>query len=98
MGDADTGNWRCAQEATAQYRADNDWTSHFLEECCEVGDNLKEKSGELFAAYRSFCGRTNDFCRSTTEYYTALEQRGFNRQRTNTTKYVLGLRLAEEQV
>ena len=72
--------------------------SHFLDEYCEIGDSLKEKSGELFAAYRAFCCRTNDFCRSTTEFYTALEQRGFNRQRTNTGKYVLGLRLVEEQV
>ena len=89
---------KCVQEAIARYKADNDWMSHFLDECCEIGDGLKEKSGELFAAYRAFCGRTNDFCRSTTEFYTALEQRGFNRQRTMEGRYVLGLRVLEEQI
>ena len=89
---------KCVQEAIARYKADNDWMSHFLDECCETGEGLKEKSGELFAAYRAFCGRTNDFCRSTAEFYTSLEQRGFYRQRTNTGKYVLGLRLVEEQL
>ena len=89
---------KCVQEAIARYKADNDWMSHFLDECCEIGDGLKEKSGELFAAYRAFCGRTNDFCRSTTEFYTALEQRGFNRQRTHDGKYILGLRVLEEQL
>lgn len=89
---------KCVQEAIARYKADNDWMSHFLDECCETGEGMKEKSGELFAAYRAFCGRTNDFCRSTAEFYTSLEQRGFYRQRTNAGKYVLGLRLVEEQL
>ena len=89
---------KCVREAIARYKADNDWMSHFLDECCETGEGLKEKSGELFAAYRAFCSRTNDFCRSTAEFYTSLEQRGFYRQRTNTGKYVLGLRLADEQL
>ena len=89
---------KCVQEAIARYKADNDWMSHFLDECCETGEGLKEKSGELFSAYRAFCGRTNDFCRSTAEFYTSLEQRGFYRQRTNTGKFVLGLRLVEEQL
>ena len=89
---------KCVQDAIARYKADNDWMSHFLDECCETREGLKEKSGELFAAYRAFCARTNDFCRSTAEFYTSLEQRGFYRQRTNTGKYVLGLRLVEEQL
>lgn len=89
---------KCVQEAIARYKADNDWMSHFLDECCETGEGMKEKSGELFAAYRAFCSRTNDFCRSTAEFYTSLEQRGFYRQRTNTGKFVLGLRLVEEQL
>lgn len=89
---------KCVREAIARYKADNDWMSHFLDECCETGEGLKEKSGELFAAYRAFSSRTNDFCRSTAEFYTSLEQRGFYRQRTNTGKYVLGLRLADEQL
>ena len=89
---------KCVQEAIARYKADNDWMSHFLDECCETGDSLKEKSGELFAAYRAFCCRTNDFCRSTTEFYTALEQCGFTRHRTHDGKYILGLRVLDEQL
>ena len=88
---------KCVQEAIARYKADNDWMSHFLDECCETGDGLKEKSGELFAAYRAFCARTNDFCRSTAEFYTSLEQRGFTRHRTHEGKFILGLRVLDEQ-
>lgn len=86
------------QEAIDRYKADNDWMAHFLEECCETGENLQEKSGELYAAYRAFCARTNDFCRSTSEFYTALEQRGFVRQKKRDGMYILGLQIVEEQL
>ena len=89
---------QCVQAAIAKYKADNDWMSHFMEECCETGEGLREESGELFSAYRAFCVRTNDYCRGTAEFYSALEQRGFNRQRTREGRYVLGLRLLDEQL
>ena len=88
---------KCVQDAIDRYKADNDWMSHFLDECCETGESLKEKSGELFAAYRAYCARTNDFCRSTAEFYTSLEQRGFKRHRTMEGRFVLGLKVSEEQ-
>ena len=87
---------QCVQDAIASYKADNDWMAHFLEECCETGDGLKEKSGELYSAYRAFSAQNNEFCRSTTEFYTALEQRGFTRHKYKNGIFVLGLKLAEE--
>ena len=87
---------QCVQDAIASYKADNDWMAHFLEECCETGDGLKEKSGELYSAYRAFSAQNNEFCRSTTEFYTALEQRGFSRHKYKNGIFVLGLKLAEE--
>ena len=87
---------QCVQDAIASYKADNDWMAHFLEECCETGDGLKEKSGELYSAYRAFSAQNNEFCRSTTEFYTALEQRGFSRHRLSSGFFVYGLRLAED--
>ena len=88
---------QCVQDAIARYKADNDWMTHFLEECCEVGDGLEEKSGELYSSYRSFCARSGEFCRSTTEFYSMLKTRGFERMRRNNGRFVLGLKLAEEE-
>ena len=87
---------RCVLEAIEEYKAANDWMSHFLEECCETGETLEEKSGELYAAYRGFCARTSEFARSTTEFYTALEQRGFARHKRKAGVFILGLRLRED--
>ena len=83
----------CVERAISKYRADNDWLSHFLDECCEVAENFNEKSGRLYAEYRAYCTRTGDFARSTTEFYTALEQRGFERVKNYKGKFICGLRL-----
>lgn len=88
---------KCVKEAIEKYKADNDWMSHFLDECCELGDGYEEKSGELYAAYRSYCARSGEFTRSTTEFYKSLEQRGFTRHRTSKSRLVRGLRLADSE-
>ena len=88
---------KCVKEAVERYKSDNDWMTHFLDECCEVGDGLEEKSGELYSSYRSFCARSGEFCRSTTEFYSMLKQRGFERVRRNSGRFVLGLQLSDTE-
>lgn len=86
----------CVKKATALYRENSDWLSHFLEECCEVGDTYSERSGDLYAAYRSFCGRSGEYTRSTTDFYAAVDTSGFERKHTKRGRIVLGLRLKSE--
>ena len=88
---------KVVREAIDKYKADNDWMSHFLDECCEIGSGYEEKSGELYACYRAYCARSGEFTRSTTEFYKSLEQRGFIRHRTNKARLVRGLRLADTE-
>lgn len=87
---------KCVEDAIAKYRQDNDWLSHFIEDCCEVGDGMEEKSGEFYRAYRSYCARVGDFVRSTTEFYNAVVQCGFRREKRRDGRFVLGLCLAEK--
>ncbi len=88
---------KCVKEAVEKYKADNDWMSHFLDECCEIGGAYEEKSGELYAAYRAYCARSGEFTRSTSEFYKSLEQRGFIRHRTSKARLVRGLKLADSE-
>lgn len=88
---------KCVEDAINKYRSDSDWLSHFLDDCCEVGEGLHEKSGEFYSSYRAYCARTGDFTRSTTEFYNAIEQRGFMRKKRREGSYVLGLRLSVEE-
>lgn len=87
----------CVRDAITRYKADNDWMSHFLDECCEISDEFEEKSGELYSAYRAYCARSSEFIRSTTEFYKTLEQRGFERRKLKNGRFILGLRLSDAE-
>lgn len=88
----------CVKEAIERYKADNDWMTHFLDDCCETGEGFEAKSGELYASYRAYCARSGEFTRSTTEFYSCLEQRGFVRRRRTKGVFVLGLKLADPEM
>ena len=81
------------EAATAKYREENDWLTHFLGECCEIGSTFTARSGEVYQAYRNYCNETGEFFRSTAEFYAALETSGFTRKRTSSANMIAGLQL-----
>ena len=84
---------KIVRDAVEAYRNDNDWLGHFLEECCEVSEGLMCKSGELFQEYRAYCARTGDYCRSSTDFYVALDKLGYERKRLKDGVRIRGLQL-----
>ena len=87
----------CVQQAIKAYREQNDWLGHFLADRCEVGAGFQEKSGEIYAAYRAYCTETNEYSRSTSDFYAALEGEGMTRARTRTGTLIRGLRLTHAE-
>lgn len=87
----------CVREAIQKYRGENDWLTHFLEECCVVEQTASAKSGEVWDSYKAYCARIGEYVRSTTEFYTALENRGFGRHRLKNGRFILGLRLNDSE-
>ena len=88
---------KVVQDAIDKYRESNDWLGQFLEECCEVGSEYREKSGELYQQYRTACIANGEYIRSTSDFYGAIEKAGFVRRKTNKCTYVYGLRLKDGQ-
>ena len=86
----------CVVQAIKAYRETNDWLSDFLKECCETGETLREKSGELYQAYRMHCARRGEYARCAADFTTALELAGFTRKKTSQCTYINGLKLCEE--
>ncbi|MEG0957754.1 MAG: phage/plasmid primase, P4 family [Anaerovoracaceae bacterium] len=84
------------EDAIKEYKENNDWFAHFLEDCCQVGDGLIEKSGEVYSEYRAYCLRTGEFVRGTADFYSALETSGFSRYRTRNGRFIKGLKLKSE--
>ena len=86
----------CVKNAITAYRDNNDWLSIFLSEVCEKDEGYREKSGDVYYAYREYCSRNGEWARSTSDFYTALEQQGIVRVRSNRGKYLCGIRLRHE--
>ena len=87
---------KMVRDAIQKYKENNDWLSHFLDDCCEVGDDFEAKSGEFYNAYRSYCLQMGEYTRSTTDFYSALESTGVVRKRTRTDVIIYGLKLKSE--
>ena len=84
---------KCVRDAIQEYRGQNDWLRHFLEECCDVNPSCQEKSGALYMAYRLYCQQMNEYTRSTTDFYGALEKAGFDRRKRKAGYFIYGLKL-----
>ena len=53
------------------------------------------KSGELYSAYRAYAASVGEYVRSTTDFYSSMELRGFTRHKTKKGIIVDGLMLLE---
>lgn len=87
---------RCVEKAINDYREGNNWMGEFLEECCDTGPELKEKSGLLYKQYRTFSAENGELARNTTDFYSALDRAGFERKHTRDGVIVLGIKLKSE--
>lgn len=83
-------------EAIRKYKENNDWLTHFLDDCCEIDPSFAAKSGDVYNAYRSYCMQVGEYIRSTSDFYTALECAGFERKRSKTARMLLGLQLKSD--
>ena len=87
----------CVQKAVDAYRAENDWLTHFIEERCEIGQEHRQKSGELYAAYRQYCIDTSDHTRSPNDFFKAVEAKGYEKINLSGQKMIKGLKLLPQE-
>jgi len=85
----------CVANAVNAYRDNNDWLGHFLEDCCLQDKTYHERSGQLYNAYRAYAASTGEYVRSTTDFYSAMELRGFTKRKTKKGMVLEGLMLLE---
>ena len=86
---------RVVVEAIAAYRGMNDWMGIFMDECCEVGEDLDCKSGELYEEFRAYCQRTGEYPRTSADFVLELEKRGFLRKKKKSGMWVQGVQLKD---
>ena len=72
---------KCVQDAICEYRSQNDWFGHFIEDKCDTGDDYKESSSSLYQAYRNYTVNYDLSPREAALYHAVTEyvQEEFNR-------------------
>jgi len=80
------------RSATTRYMSDNDLLGQFIEEHCETGPELSEKSSKLLMEYQTFASHRAE-TRISQRRFSALMDRRFNRGRHSAGVYFLGVRL-----
>lgn len=86
----------CVRKAIDTYRENNDWMANFLEDCCEIGPDYNQKSGDFYQEYRNYCARNGEYTRSTTDFYAAVELAGFTRKKIKIGSFIYGVRVKDE--
>lgn len=85
-------------DAISEYREQNNWFNHFINDCCEVDKKAYVSSNELYSAYRKYCQENNEFVRSTTEFYGTLDKNGYHRGTEKRVRVIYGLRLIVDEI
>ncbi|MBO6182656.1 MAG: primase C-terminal domain-containing protein [Acidaminococcaceae bacterium] len=81
------------EDAIHDYKDSNNWLGHFIEDCCEVDKRYQERSGNLYTQYRNYCMGIGEYIRSTSDFYAALQNAGFEKYRNTKGRFIRGLRI-----
>ena len=84
---------KVVKDAIDEYREQNDWFHHFLEDCCDVDSSYMESSNDLYKAYCKYCDDTNEFKRNALDFYNTLETKGFTKFIKKRKRFIKGLKL-----
>jgi putative DNA primase/helicase len=80
--------------STEQYRQEQDILKEWIDERCDVGPDLSEKSADLFQCYREWCDETKErFPLSRRTFGIALKERRYIKSRLRDGIYWEGIRI-----
>jgi P4 family phage/plasmid primase-like protien len=74
-------NCSAVENAKSEYKADNDWLSQFLEECCTIAAHEAESGSKLYERYSEWCVKSGEYKRCNRDFAKALESRGFEKKK-----------------
>lgn len=74
-------------DATAAYRTDEDRIGAFLDECCELDEQLSVQASALYKAYHSWAQRRGETPLSMTRFGTRLGERGIGKVKRGSIYY-----------
>lgn len=85
------GEPEAVTKATNDYRSESDALGRFLKERCVVGQAFSAQSSKLFAEWSAWCTQEGEQPGTNKAFTTALQERGFDTERTRTGMVWRGL-------
>lgn len=70
-------------KATNDYRSEMDVLTRFVSDCCTTATQRGTKSSELYKKYAEWSKDNGEFALSQTKFSTRMQEKGFNKTRTN---------------
>ena len=84
------------ESAKAQYRAENDWVTQFMEECCDYSVHHSVRGSKLYETYTAWCLKSGEYKRSNRDFARALESKGVVKKKGERGNMWLGLAVNSE--
>jgi putative DNA primase/helicase len=81
------------EEATTQFRENNDVPALFVADRCVEDPNAREKAGALYSEYRQWCEDNGHRAQSSTRLADDWQRLGFERKRIKGSSYYQGVRM-----
>lgn len=81
------------EEATAQFRENNDVPALFVADRCIVEADAREKGQELYDEYKQWCEDNGHLAQSSTRLADDWQRLGFERKRIKGSSYYQGVRV-----
>jgi putative DNA primase/helicase len=86
------------REATRGYRFEQDVLQHFLDERCVPDAGAQISATELYEAYKAWCEAAGESPLCKRDFGLALEERGFRKARSASSRKWVGVRLSSESL
>lgn len=81
------------KDATAKYRAAEDWLQNFIDDCFQTGQGYAVKSSALNQAYEEWATENGEVKRRSNDIAAALEAKGYIKTESRDANYWEGLRI-----
>ena len=78
-------------EATRWYRADQDLTGRFIEDCCQLHPNLSISKNKLYKAYSEYCRQINEKEKPMKAFGHQLKEREISDGRIPNSRHWIGI-------
>jgi putative DNA primase/helicase len=81
-------------DATREYRTEQDVVQHFIDERCISDPGAATPASELYTAYKTWCEAGGESLSCKRDFGLALQGRGFQKARSETSRKWVGVRLS----